>query len=139
DDSIERGAPESGTAVAHRRTGTLNLATGEADMRELRTTADALARRGVGAELLDGAGARNEEPHLAEEVTGGLLITAHGFVAANDLTRAVAAAARRNGAQLVEQSRVRRISRANGDIVVETDRGSLGGNAVVLAAGSWSG
>ena len=34
---------------------------------------------------------------------------------------------------------MRRISHRDGDIVVETDRGSLVGNAVVLAAGSWSG
>jgi glycine/D-amino acid oxidase-like deaminating enzyme len=34
---------------------------------------------------------------------------------------------------------VRRITQQQGDIVVETDRGSLTGNAVVLAAGSWSG
>jgi len=34
---------------------------------------------------------------------------------------------------------VRRISRINGDMLVDTDRGSLTGNAVVIAAGSWSG
>jgi glycine oxidase len=60
-------------------------------------------------------------------------------VAASDLTRALVVAARRHGAQLIEQSRVRRIMRRDGEIVVETDRGSLSGNAVVLAAGSWSG
>jgi glycine oxidase len=55
------------------------------------------------------------------------------------LTRALAAAARSNGAQLIERSRVRRISHVNGDMLVDTDRGSLTGNAVVIAAGSWSG
>ena len=80
-------------------------------MNTLGRTAEALARRGVEADLLDGAAARIEEPHLAADAAGGLLIRAHGFVAVNDLTRAVAAAARRHGARLVEQSRVRRISR----------------------------
>jgi glycine oxidase len=139
DEFIERVSSESGIAVPYRRTGTLAVGTDPADMSRLRATADALARRGIAAELLDGAGVRNEEPHLAADAAGGLLIGAHGFVAVNDLTRAVAAAARHHGAQLVEQSRVRRISCVDGDIVVETDRGSLGGNAVVLAAGSWSG
>ena len=49
------------------------------------------------------------------------------------------AAARRHGAQLIERGRVRRISRDGADLRVETDRGSLIGNGVVVAAGSWAG
>src|SRR5213595_1538172 len=49
------------------------------------------------------------------------------------------ARARRHGAQLIESSRVRRITRRDGDLVVDTDRGSLSADAVVVAAGSWSG
>jgi glycine oxidase len=139
DQFVERVSSESGIPIPYRRTGTLTVVTGAADMSTLRRTAGALARRGVEADLLDAAAARIEEPHLAADAAGGLLIRAHGFVAVHDLTRAVAAAARRHGAQLVEQSRVRRISRVNGDIAVDTDRGSLRGDAVVLAAGSWSG
>jgi glycine oxidase len=139
DEFIERVSSESGLGIQYRRTGTLAVVTDPADMITLRATADVLARRGVSAELLDGAAVRIEEPHLTADAAGGLLISAHGFVAVNDLTRAVAAAARHHGAQLVEQSRVRRISCVGDDIVVETDRGSLGGDAVVLAAGSWSG
>jgi len=74
-----------------------------------------------------------------EFATRGLLIDVHGFVAAADLTRALATAARRHGAQLIEPSRVRRIARSGGDVTVDTDRGSLTGGAVVIAAGSWSG
>jgi glycine oxidase len=58
---------------------------------------------------------------------------------ASELTRALATAARRHGAQLVEHGRVRRIAKTDGDLIVETERGTLAGNAVVLAAGSWSG
>ena len=68
-----------------------------------------------------------------------MLIEEHGFVAAGDLTRALVASARRHGAQMIEQSRVRRIIRDNGEFVVETDRGTLDGDALVVAAGSWSG
>jgi glycine oxidase len=139
DEFIERVSSESGMPIPYRRTGTLAVAADAAELRALQATADALARRRIGAELLDAAGARIEEPHLTKEAAGALVIGTHGFVAVNDLTRAVAAAARRHGAQLVEQSRVRRISQVDADIVVETERGSLRGNAVVLAAGSWSG
>src|SRR5207248_2965860 len=84
-----------------------------------------LARRGVPALMLDAATVRAEEPQLADGAAGGLLIETHGVVAAADLTRALAAAARRAGARLVEASRVRRIALRDGDTVVETDRGSL--------------
>jgi glycine oxidase len=93
----------------------------------------------VHARLLDAAGARSEEPHLSDAVVGGLLVPSHGYVAAGDLTRALTGGARRHGAQLIEHGRVRRIVTADGDLRVETDRGSLSGNGVVLAAGSWSG
>jgi glycine oxidase len=139
DEFVERVTSESGVAVSYRRSGTLQVATDDASMKALRETAELLSRAGVHAEIVDGPAARSEEPHLAADVAGGLVITTHGFVSANELTRAVAAAARRHSARFVAQSRVQRIARVNGDIVVDTDRGSLNGNAVVLAAGSWSG
>jgi glycine oxidase len=139
DEFIARVSSDSGLAVSYRRTGTLHVATDEAQMRELALTAEAVTRRGVAAELVNGHGARLNEPHLMSGVVGGLIIGLHGFVAAFELTRAVAAAAQRHGAQLVQPSRVRRIGCVDGDMTVETDRGSLQGDAVVLAAGSWSG
>ena len=139
DSFIERVTTESGVAVSYRRTGTLDVATTDAELRALQATAGVLARRGVPALLLDAKAVRTEEPHLGDGAVGGLLIESHGFVAAGDLTRALAAAARRRGVQLIEGSRVRRITRLHGDMIVDTDRGSLTSNAVVLAAGSWSG
>jgi len=139
DDFVARTIAESGLAVMYRRTGTIDIATSDAEVQALRARADLLTRRGVPALLLDALTVRSEEPHLGDGAAGGLLIETHGFVAAADLTRALAAAARRCGAQLIEPSRVRRISRIGGDVVVDTDRGSLTGNAVVIAAGSWSG
>jgi len=139
DEFVTRVSSASGVAVPYRRTGTIDVAFDESEMDTLRTTADVLARRGVPAQMIDRSGARAEEPHIGDDVVGALVIDAHGFVAATELTRALCAAARRHGAQLIEQSRVRRIERTRTDIIVETDRGSLSGTAVVLAAGSWSG
>jgi glycine oxidase len=136
---VARVSAATGVAVLYRRTGTIDVAMTEAEMRTLESRADVLARRGVPALLLDPAGTRAEEPHVGDGVVGALQIDAHGFVAAADLARGLVAAARRHGAQLIEQSRVRRISRRDGDLIVDTDRGSLSGSAVVLAAGSWSG
>jgi glycine oxidase len=136
---MERVKAESGVKVSYRRTGTIDVAVNDAEMHALRATADVLRRRDVTALLLDEQAVRGEEPQLGDAAIGGLLIDSHGFVGAVDLTRALTAAARRHGAQLIEGSRVRRVMRRKGDMIVDTDRGSLTGNAVVLAAGSWSG
>jgi glycine oxidase len=139
DSFMERVTADSGIAVSYRRTGTLDVAVTDAELQTLRETAAVLARRDVPALMLDSEAVRAKEPQLGDGVLGGLLIESHGFVAATELTRALAAAARRRGAQLIEHSRVRRIACDHGDVIVETDRGSLTSNAVVLAAGSWSG
>jgi glycine oxidase len=139
DDFVARAAAESGQSVLYRRTGTLDVATHEARLDELRLVAAALESRGVRADLIDGPSARRQEPNLSDGVTGALLIPSHGFVAPGELTRALAMAARRHGAQLVEGSKVKGISTRDGDLVVKTERGPLTCDTVVLAAGSWSG
>ncbi len=139
DEFVARIAEVSGAAIPYRRTGTIDLATTDRDVDRLRATATFLERRGVPAQLLDAPAARTEEPLASADILGALLIAEHGYVGANELTRALVTAARRSGAQLVEPSCVRRIHHLDGDVVVETDRGSLTSNAVVLAAGSWSG
>lgn len=139
DEFVARAIADSGVVVPYRRTGTLEVAFDDHDLGKLRDTAAALARRGVQATLFDAAGVRAEEPYVAAGAAGGLLIGAHGFVAAAELTRALSLAARRNGAHLLEPNRVRGIAISNGDIVVDTEKGSLSAGAVVLAAGSWSG
>jgi glycine oxidase len=130
---------DSGVEVPYRRTGTLQVATDHDRMTTLKNIAARLDAQGVELDLLDAQTARAEEPQLGGDVVGGLLVPTHGFVSAEDLTRALTAAARRYGAQLIDGGRVRRIARCGSDLAVETDRGRLTGNAVVLAAGSWSG
>lgn len=139
DKFIARVTAVSGVPVRYRRSGTLDVAMQPSTLADLRASSEALAARSVAAELLDAQETRAREPQLAEGVLGGLLVPSQGFVAAGELTRALATAARRHGAQIIEHGRVRRISRTGGDLRVETDRGSLIGNGVVVAAGSWAG
>jgi glycine oxidase len=138
DTFVDRVGSVSGVAIPYKRTGTLDVASSEESFGRLAALAAALSARGVATELLDRRSVREREPHLADDVAGGLLIPCHGYVSATDLTKALVAAARRHGAQVVERGRVRRIVRADGDLKIETDRGSLTANAVVIAAGSWS-
>lgn len=136
---VERVTSESGVAVPYQRTGTLDVALQPASIDGLTITADLLARRGIQARLLDSSAVQSEEPQLSRHAIGGLLIPTHGFVAAAELTRALITAASRHGAVRLEHDRVRRISRAGTDLVVETAKGSTPAASVVVAAGTWSG
>lgn len=139
DKFVARVSSVGGVDVIYSRSGTLDVATSEQSAARLNETERALAARGVPSELLDARAVREQEPHLCGDALCGLLIPSHGFVGAGELTSALVRAARRHGAQLVEQRRVQRIARSGSELVVETDRGPLQGSGVVLAAGSWSG
>ena len=134
DSFISRVVSDSGVAVRYQRTGTLEVTTSDERMATLRSIAARLEAQGLPLGLFDGRAARAEEPFLSGDVVGGLLVPEHGFVGAGDLTRALAAAARSHGAQLIEGSHVQRIAEVNGDLVVETGRGALTGKAVVLVS-----
>ncbi len=139
DPFLECVAGTGGVPVAYKRTGTLDLALLPETMTRLGAVSGWLADRGVAAELLDAEAVRDREPQITPEALGGLLIPSQGFVAAHDFTRSLAAAARKRGVRILEQGRVRRISRHDSDTIVTTDRGTLTADAVVIAAGSWSG
>jgi glycine oxidase len=139
DDFIARVSEASGSRILYRRTGTLDVAFDASELSRLEKTAEVVARRGIPAEFLDQAAVHDQEPHLTDEVLAGLLITTHGFVAVDALTQALAMAASRQGAHVAEPCRVPRIATTNHGAVVETDRGTRSADAVVVAAGCWSG
>ena len=139
DTFVSRVSTDSALPVEYGRTGTLETAADVVELSRLERTAEVLAARGVLAILLDSSALRAQEPHLAEDVLGGLLIPSHGFVAAADLTRALVVAARRRGARIADPCRVRRIGITKSHVSVETDRDTHRAHAIVIAAGCWSG
>src|SRR5258708_24606849 len=66
DQFVERVSAESGMPVSYRRTGTLDVATTDVEMRVLQTTVDVLARRDVPALLMGAQAVRVEEPQLGD-------------------------------------------------------------------------
>src|SRR5438445_6452846 len=94
DPFIARISADAGVAIPYRRTGTIDVATSDAELRALQATVGVLARRGIPALLVDAAGARAEEPQLGAGAIAALLIESHGFVGAGDLTPALVSAAR---------------------------------------------
>lgn len=139
DDFVARVSSDTGLSVNYHRTGTLEVALAPDALDRLAALGDTLAARNIEAEWLNASGVRAREPGVSSSAIGGLLIPTHGFVGAVELTRALEAAARRHGARAVEHGHVRRLSHRHGELLLETDRGSLRGDAVVIAAGSWTG
>jgi glycine oxidase len=132
-------AEDTHAILNYHRTGTLAVAVHSDALQQLERTHARLRNRGVLSELLDSSTLGSEEPQLTESAIGGLLIPSHGFVGASDLTRAMADGARHHGAHFIEDRRVHRVYRADGETRVQTEQGSLSSDAVVLAAGSWTG
>lgn len=139
DGFIERTRAASGVAVSYHRTGTLDVARTTTTLAALSATAALLKPRGIDARMLDANEIRTEEPQLSGDVIGGLLIPTHGFVAAHELTKALLAAARANGGARLEAGRARSIRRSGAGLTVDAGPTFLQADAVVVAAGSWSG
>lgn len=129
----------SAAEVTYCRTGTLDVALGGEAMSRLESAAKTLTAQGVVAKLLNAGAVREAEPHVTTRAVGGLLIPAHGFVAAHELTKALALAAERHGALFEEPTRARRVSQGADGLTVETNRHTFAAKGVVLAAGSWAG
>ena len=137
DGFIDRVVADSGHEIDYQRTGTLQVAFTSDDARALCAAAQEMAGLGVTHAMLDGSEARQLEPELPVEVVAALLLPEHGYVAANALTRALMAAATRNGASLTTSPAL--AIRGGEPPEVDTSGGTLTADAIVVAAGSWSG
>ena len=141
DDFVGRAVADGGRDVLYERTGTLEVVTDDASRRRLERTGAALAAAGVDCRGLTAREAREAEPCLGGAAAGALLIPSHGFVGVSALTGALReAGAARHGVSFLTGRPARRVRpRPGGGMAVETAGGTLTGDAVVLAAGSWSG
>jgi glycine oxidase len=135
---VARVAADAGRGIEYQRCGTLEVALTDAEAAQLEGTAESHARAGVEHRYLEPREARALEPSLSDRIVGALLIPEHGYVRAADFTQALAAAAVARGATLEEQTAVRRIVWQGSKPGVESDRGTINADAIVIAAGSWS-
>lgn len=135
---VARVSEDSGMAVAYDRGGSLHVARVEESLAHLAALHAVLDGRGVPSRLLSREEVRAAEPNLGADVFGGLRIDTQGHVAAFELTRALAAAATRFGARVVNDTTVRAIRAVPGGLAAQTDAGTLHATTIVLAAGAWS-
>ena len=131
---------ESALDVEFRRCGTLEVAVDDAAAARLQAADEHYRHAGVQLRWLPPSDLRAIEPALPDTVAGALVVPAHGYVAVTQLTEALAWAAMRHGAQIETAHRVTSLQETGDHIEVLTENGtSWTADAVVVAAGSWSG
>ena len=135
---IERVSRDAEHSVEYRRNGTLQVAVDDTELRELEGQRRKLAEQGVPHSFLTADAVRRFEPSLTRDARGGLLMLQHGYVHAASLVAALVGAATKRGATLTVGP-VEAIDHDQGSPSVTTAGERIAADAVVLAAGSWSG
>ena len=135
-----RGASEeSGVRVDYRAGGVLNLALTAEGAAKLQARRDWQQPLGLEAEWLSGPEARQLEPVLADDLPGALFLPREAWVDSAALTRALAIAARRRGAVVVERTGVTGLAVTGGRVTGVTAGGRrYAAGHVVIAAGAWA-
>lgn len=130
---------ETGIAYDGRQKGTLQLFRTQKQVDAADKDIAVLQERGVSFELLDRAGCLAAEPGLraaAPRIAGGLRLPGDETGDCFAFTTALADMARKAGVVFRMGESIRRLHRAGGRIAaVETDRGTITGDAFVVALG----
>ena len=138
DSFVARVAADSQQPIEYRRTGTLQVAQDEQESQELSRAARRLEISQVSHTLLEGDAVRHLEPALGPGITAALLVPHHGYVGVAALMSALVEASSRHGVTC-SVAGVQRIERAARGLELTTTAGTITADAVVVAAGSWSG
>ena len=139
DGFVDRISRDAGIGIGYRRTGSLQVVTGNQPLDELRHIAAQAGAAGLECEMLDAQATREAEPQLATNIAGGLFMKSHGFVVTASLLGALSAAAIKHGARVRVPSRARRIEHREGHITAHLDNDApVTAHHVIIAAGSWS-
>jgi D-amino-acid dehydrogenase len=128
-----------GLDFGFRRDGVLTVYRTAEGLAGGRHEAELLESVGIGAKLLDAAAARALEPALAPGITGGLHFPDDAHLTPDRFVRGLARVAAGLGVRVQTQTEALGFARAGRRLTaVETTRGPLSCDEVVLAAGSWS-
>ena len=138
DGFVARVSEDAQQAIEYERCGTLHVARNDAAAMELAIAARRFAHAGIAHELMPGHDARRLEAALSPRLISALLLPMHGYVRAAELTSALASAAQRRGAEFITAT-VDEMCAADNGVAVTTSAGRIESDAVILAAGSWSG
>jgi glycine oxidase len=130
---------ETGISIELDRTGTLYLALTEEDEGEVARRYELQSDANLQVELLTSVEARYFEPFVSDQVRLALRFPADWQVENRRLVAALAASAESFGVRVISGCEVASINLVGGRACgVETSRGRIDSEAVVLAAGAWS-
>jgi glycine oxidase len=137
DDWIAAIRLESAIDVEYRRIGTLEVTFDPKHVTDAKRRSRGPRPRQVGVETrwLEAAAAKAAHPALGT-IASALFTPTHGYVAAPQLTTALATAAERNGTSF-RRARVQRVAQHGSSVRVSTTDGDSEATAVVIAAGAW--
>lgn len=139
-DAFVEGATErSGRRVEYARTGTLEVALDEDDVRRLEGAQPRLRASSVAHAWLTPDELRGREPAVSSAALGALLIEPHGFVGVRSLIAALVQSARVSGATFDVPVEAVEIDPRRDGVEVRAGSSRYTADAVVVAAGTWSG
>ena len=139
-DLWEQLARELPDDFEYDRKGSVVVAETEEELIASAERARVLAGLGVAGEVLDAEALRREEPHVAEDLPGGVLYPGDAQLEPRLATAAFVRAAVRAGAELSLDTPIERIIRepSGRATAVETASGAISCGAVVVATGVWT-
>ncbi|MBT5414887.1 MAG: GcvT family protein [Rhodospirillaceae bacterium] len=131
---------EAGQSVGWRNCGRVVLARSEARLDDLRRIRSLGRVMGVEVEIIGPEEVKKKFPLMrTDDLVGAAWSPGDGRVNPTDITAAYMRVARQRGARLVEDTKVTGFAVEGGRVTgVETDKGNISCESVVLAAGLWS-
>ena len=131
---------ETGQAVSFHKTGNLRIASSKDRMDEYKAYCDTANTSGVPFEIVSPERVKELWPFMnTDGIVGALYHPDDGHIAPADVTQAMAAGARKKGAEIYRQTEVVAIQqRDGGDWQVDTNQGSIIAEHVVCATGFYA-
>lgn len=135
---IRRVSADAERTIEWAPVGTIEAACNPAQDAALEAAAERLTAAGVVHRFVRAREVADVEAALDTAVTSALVVDAHGYVRVADLMAALVAAVTRLGGEQRHEA-VTRIQTIGRGVRVETSEGRADSDAVIIAAGAWSG
>lgn len=131
---------ETGQATGYKPNGTINLAIGDVRHEQLLRSHDHAVRMGIESFLLSREELKEKWPWIeTDDVKSAFFVPSNGQVNPLDVTVAMSKGARAMGASIFENTKVTQLVIRDGRVVgVETNKGVIATEKVLLAGGMWS-